>query len=70
MKAGSHREAEGHQGAREGRDGREARFGHIMAGPGGLAFPTASEQAQGARNPAVHVQARRLLQRSQGGRSV
>ena len=29
--------------------------------PRGLAFPTASEQAQGARNPAVHVQAGLLL---------
>ena len=27
----------------------------------GLAFPTASEQAQGARDPAVHVQAGLLL---------
>lgn len=36
MKAGSYREAEGHQGAQEGRDGREARFGHIWPaqGPG------------------------------------
>ncbi len=36
MKAESRGEAEGHQGAREGRDGREARFGHIWPaqGPG------------------------------------
>ena len=34
MKAESRGEAEGHQGAREGRDGREARFGHIWPAQG------------------------------------
>ena len=57
MKAESRGEAE----ARENAEMAERPVLDTCGRPRGLAFPTASEQAQGARNPAVHVQAGLLL---------
>ena len=50
MKAESRGEAEGHQGAREGLDGREARFGHIWPaqGPG---LPDGIRTGPGSQEP-------------------